>query len=361
MKPQLDVPFLVEQSYVDFLVSCEDELDSVHFSLLKDQPLDSRVLLHLENTAEIIGQLQRLKKPYKYALMNSRFYLPAFLTDAGNIRPVLKALEFHLENDQLDGIIYCDHYLLQRLSDASPEIAASLEAVPGVNTMLDTFKKVDAQLSYIGGTGFRLPSKIVLDRALNRDLEGLASLALQLHTQYPELCIEILANEGCLPYCPFKLAHDSYIAFANISGADATFDLNCFLGCVRMFDEQPHRILFSPFVRPEDLDLYLYHIDTIKLCGRTLGPQFLKRVITAYRDRRYDGNLLDLLDATNWLTDKLYVDNASLSFDFANILSMCDGHCDSCGFCKELFEAIAYPLPLSIQDRRVAAERQVLP
>ncbi|WP_051309358.1 hypothetical protein [Desulfogranum japonicum] len=357
MKPQFDVPFLVEKSYVDYLVDCEEELDSVHFSLMKSQKLDSRIQLHVEeNTEAMISQLKRLKTPRKYALMNSRFYMPALLTNTGNMRPILETLAEYLEHGQIDGIVYCDHYLLQRLSDESPEIASSLEAVPGVNTMLDSFKKVEAQLSYIRETKFKCPSKIILDRSLNRDLDRLSKVALNLHTQFPQIHVEVLANEGCLPYCPFKLSHDSYIALANIHGCDNTFDLNCNLGCVRLFDEQPHRILFSPFVRPEDIDLYFYHIDTIKLCGRTLGSQFLKRVITAYRERKYDGNLLDLLDSTNWLTEKLFVDNSSLSFDFANMLSMCDGHCEKCGFCKELFEAIAQPLPLAIQDRRAAAD-----
>ena len=97
-------------------------------------------------------------------------------------------------------------------------------------------------------------------------------------------------------------------------------------------------------------------MDTIKLCGRTLGAGVLENVITAYRRRRYDGNLLDLLDATAWLAERLYVDNRMLSFDFAAMLAQCDNRCDQCGFCRELFTAIAHPLPLVIEDRRVRAD-----
>ena len=222
--------------------------------------------------------------------------------------------------------------------------------------MLDSCHKVEAQLAYIEETGFKMPGKIILDRSLNRNLDELAKICLKMHTYFPGLKMEVLANEGCLPYCPFKLSHDSYIALANIDGHDQTHVINCDIGCMRLLDEQPHRLLQSPFIRPEDIDLYLYHVDTIKLCGRTLGPDFLINAITAYRARRYNGNLLDLMDAMAWLADRLYVDNSMLSFDFANMLSQCDSRCDRCGFCRELFDSIAHPLPMVIKDQRATAD-----
>lgn len=356
MKPYLNVPFLPEERYVDFLIQCAGELDSIHFSLLHSRGLDSRIQIEPPGAQEnILKGLLRLQGPKKYILLNSRFYTPDLLTDARNIQPIIRSLGHCLDKGVVNGIVYCDHYLLQRLSDAAPEIAAQLEAVPSVNAMLDSCGKIEAQLAYIGETAFKTPGKIILDRSLNRNLDELAKVALQMHQDFPSLKIEVLANEGCLPYCPFKFSHDSYIALANMGGRDQTHVINCDIGCMRRLDEQPHRLLQSPFIRPEDIDLYLYHVDTIKLCGRTLGPDFLINAINAYRARRYDGNLLDLMDAMAWLADRLYVDNKMLSFDFANMLSECDNRCDRCGFCKELFESISHPLPLAIQNRRVTA------
>ena len=94
----------------------------------------------------------------KYALLNSRFYTPDLLTDHNNLKPVLRTLEHFLERQVIHGIVYCDHYLLQVLADESPQIAAQLEAVPSVNTMLDSCHKIEAQLAYIGVTGFRITS-----------------------------------------------------------------------------------------------------------------------------------------------------------------------------------------------------------
>lgn len=356
MKPYLNVPFLPEERYVDFLLQCAEDLDSVHFSLLHRRGLDSRIQIEPPGAQQdIIKGLVRLQGPRKYILLNSRFYTPELLTGAANIQPIIRSLTHFLEKGVVNGIVYCDHYLLQRLSDAAPEIAARLEAVPSINAMLDSYNKIEAQLTYIGETAFKMPRKIILDRSLNRNLDDLAKIALQLHQNFPTLKVEVLANEGCLPYCPFKLSHDSYIALANIGGQDQTHVINCDIGCMRLLDEHPYRLLQSPFIRPEDIDLYLYHVDTVKLCGRTLGPDFLMNTIKAYRARHYDGNLLDLMDAVSWLAERLYVDNRMLSFDFANMLSQCDKRCERCGFCKELFESIAHPLPLAIQNRKMTA------
>ncbi len=353
MQPFLDVPFLPEESYLNFLNENSGQFDGVYFSLLNARRLDNRIQLEsLDIHDVLIDLLAQLKVPHKYALLNSRFYQPALFTDKENLASLLAVLDQCLSQGEISGVIYCDHYLLQLLSQEAPELAAALEAVPGVNTMLDSHQAVEAQLGYIGETRFQQPGKIVLDRSLNRNLDQLAETTRKCRQSFPDLKLELLANEGCLPYCPFKLSHDAYIALGNQSGQDCTCQLNRELGCMRLVDEQPHRILQSPFIRPEDVDLYLCHVDTIKLCGRTLGSGFLERLIRAYLQRSYDGNLLDLLDSLQWLAPELYVDNASLSFDFANMLSVCNKQCDSCGFCKEMFDSISHTLPMEIQDNR---------
>ncbi|MCF6187080.1 MAG: hypothetical protein L3J49_06335 [Desulfobulbaceae bacterium] len=357
MKPILNVPFLPEPSYIDFLVSIEDHLDSLQFNFFGPRRLDSRIRLEsLDMDEQLTAGLSRLHKPKKYVLLNSRFYAPMLLRDSSELDSIITSLDSFADRGLLDGIIYCDHYLLQRLSDEAPDLAAALEAVPGANCMLDSYAKVESWLSYIGETRFKLPSKILLDRSLNRDLDTLAYVARRIRQKAPDMGIELLANEGCLPHCPFKLSHDAYIALANVEGNDSTFLLNRDLGCIRVLGDEPHRILQSPFIRPEDMELYLYHVDTLKLCGRTLGADFLQRLISAYLARKHEGNLLDLLDAAHWMAGHLYVENAALSFDFANMLSMCDRQCASCGFCEELFHSITHPLPLTIRDNRAAVD-----
>lgn len=357
MKPILNVPFLPTPSYVDFLTSIQRDIDSLQISLLGTRRMDSRIHIQsLDVNEPLIAGLCRLPDPKKYVLLNSRFCDPSLLTEKDSLAGIISTLDDFADKGIVDGIIYCDHYLLTRLSNEAPSLAASLEAVSGINNGLDSFAKIEARLGYIEDTHFKEPSKILLDRSLNRNLDTLAEVVRQIRQKWPEKTVELLANEGCLPFCPFKLSHDAYIALANVDGRDCTFHLNQTLGCVRILEKEPHRLLQSPFIRPEDMELYLYHVDTIKLCGRTLGPDFLQPVISAYLARKYEGNLLDLLDAAHWLSKSLYVDNSSLSFDFANMLSMCDNQCTSCGFCTELFASITSPLPMTIKDNREAVD-----
>lgn len=352
MNPELNVPLLVEPSYLEFLHSVCGHINTIQFTLPVLQILDNRTGWDSTNYQELSDALAGFPAQNKLVLLNSHFVSPVMLLEKGGLDGVIKLLDGLVSRGLVDGVVYCDHYLLTSLSDQAPELAASLEAVPGVNCMLDSYAKIDARLQYISETRFRLPSKIVLDRALNRDLDNMALVVRQIREYLPDITIELLANEGCFLHCPFKNTHYAGISFANLSGQDHAFQLNNELGCARILSEEPHRLLQSPFIRPEDVELYLCHVDSINLCGRTLGSSFLKRMINAYVNREYDGNLLDLLDTPNWLGEQLFVNNTGLSFDFANMLSICDNRCRECGFCEELFRSIAHPMPFAIADTR---------
>jgi len=357
MKPILTVPFLTEPAYIDFLATAEQDIHALQFSLPFSRSLDSRIHLDMVDMhSDLQSGLARLPGPKKYALLNSRIYDPSLLTDKQGLSEIITALDNFANQGFLDGIVYCDQYLLTRLSDEAPDLAAALEAMPGANCMLDSHDKVRMQFDAICDTRFRLPGKILLDRSLNRNLDELGHVARLIRSSWPDMQIELLANEGCLYRCPYKLSHDAYISLANIQGRDATFQLNRELGCVRLLGREPHRILRSPFIRPEDLETYLCHADLIKICGRTLGGVFLGNVISAYRARAYDGNLLDLLDAAHWLAEYLHVDNSMLSAGLIDMLALCDGNCNQCGFCQELFASVTHRRPLHIRDNRATVD-----
>ena len=79
-------------------------------------------------------------------------------------------------------------------------------------------------------------------------------------------------------------------------------------------------------------------MDFLKLCGRTLGPDFLGRVVAAYAAGRYRGNLLALMDSLHWMVPLRHVENGCLPPDFLEVLSGCDGKCAACGYCPDLLE-----------------------
>jgi collagenase-like PrtC family protease len=343
----LDVPFLPEEAYVEFLNRSGGSVDSVYFSLPGGQRLDNRSHACAGETLEQqIKLLKRLTARHKrYLLLNNRFYGPALLTDQRQLRALIQDMEQCVQHGVVNGLVYSDHYLLQALSNEAPDLAAALEAVPSLNTMLDSQGKIEAHLAYIGETRFRLPGRLILDRALNRNLSKLAEISTWCRQALPDIRLEVVGNEGCLPWCPYRSSHDAYIALDNCSGKKSSEAINEKLGCRQLLKKQPYRILQSPFIRPEDIDSYLYDIDIIKISGRNLTSAALMQVITAYIERHWNGNLLELLDSSHWLADELHIDNSALSFDFANMLSVCNNRCETCRFCMELFQSISHALP----------------
>lgn len=347
---QLDVPFSPDPDYLRFLIRRADAVESVHVGLQAPGIPDARYRLENRSMADLIESLRRIRGPRRLALLNSRFHPPGAYTDPEALKAVLHRLDALVDASAIDGIVFADPYHLTALSDAGPETAARLEAVPSVNFMIDTAGKAEAVMEIIARTRFRMPRRLVLDRGLNRSPDALSETATRLRADHPGLRIGLLANEGCLHRCPFKPAHDALIALTHLGRGMDTFELNRRLGCIRYLTESPEAIFRSPFIRPEDLGQYRGIIDFVKVCGRTLGPAFSSRVVRAYLDGAYPGNLLDLLDAPHWMADRYYIDNPALPADFFDQLTGCDGRCDDCRFCERLFARVARPLADRLGD-----------
>lgn len=348
-----DVPFLPDNEYAAFLEAHGQFLHSVHYSLAQPHIPDGRHKSEVFHLAQLNEALSRLRGVKKYALLNSRFHSPLTYLNQTDISRILHVLEQLLIEDNIDGIVVVDFYLLQSLSDAGPAVAAELEAVPGINCMLDSMERIRSCLNIIAGTNFAFPGKLNLDRSLNRNLPVLAEISAACREIYPGMQLTLLANEGCLLRCPFKFSHDSHIALANLDNScNLTFEINRNLGCIRVLSDFPEEILRSPFIRPEDQELYAQYADVLKICGRTLGPVFLKKVITAYLEGQYRGNLLGLLDTQDWQVDRLILANQDFPGDFLQHITSCNNDCGKCSYCKEVFERVSRFQPLALKDFR---------
>ena len=333
-----------------YLLENSEHIHSVHFNLATEERLDARQLLEKNIFRVLHEQLRNLRQPRKYGLINSRFYHPGLYFDQTRLKSLSAALENLLQTSSINGIVYSDPYFLRAFAGCAPEIAARLEAIPSVNCMFDDFDRIDSHLRLIADTGFMQPSKIVLDRSLNRKPHTLRDTIARCRRHFPELKFSLLANEGCLFRCPFKFSHDSHIALANMADdPQGTFRINSELGCISYLDSHPAEIFKSPFIRPEDLHHYETHIDIIKLCGRTLGPAFLKKCISAYIRRRHDGNLLDLFDTLEWLAPRIFIGNSTIPPDFHTRVTTCDKTCRDCDYCRELLDKISRKKPMKIK------------
>lgn len=337
-----DVPFVPDGDYPDFLADHANSLASVHFSLHHPSLIDARQRMVHHSTDDVIAGLTKLGNLPKYALMNSRLHASEAYFDTARINASARTLESLIDTVNLRGIIFADPYFLQTLSDAHSEMAAHLEAVPSVNCMLDSADKIFAMLSMIDETKFKPPTRLVVDRSLNRNILELTKIKALIRDTWPDMHIHLIANEGCLYQCPYKPAHDAHVSVI-VEGlcGERTFAINRDFGCVRRLLADPGTMLASPFIRPEDVDLYANLADGIKLCGRNKGIDFLKRTVAAYQDQKYNGNLLDLMDAMGDLAHKINIPNHELPKYFAKRVTSCDKHCRVCGWCTELAETIS--------------------
>ncbi len=108
----------------------------------------------------------------------------------------------------------------------------------------------------------------------------------------------LLVNTNCLPSCPFARAHMVALSHASQGGHPSHgFLLDyCFLRCTRMKLADPVNYIRSDWIRPEDLRHYeALGYSRFKLAERNAPTEVMVRRVRAYTERRYEGNLLDLV------------------------------------------------------------------
>ena len=339
---RLDVPYIPDSAYLDLLSRHESRIHSLHFSLPGIPQYDARTFHPDTNAANLFLEgLTRFPHQKKHLLLNGRFQNPTCYFKGFELKELITALEFWVDQAGVDGIILSDMYLLTTLSSEAPTLARKLEAIPSVNCMIDSADKGLSLLGLMETTSFRMPKLLILDRGLNRNLEELDRTCRTLKKYHPAIKLALLANEGCLYQCPFKLTHDSQASLINTGLVhDAMFCISRDRGCIPALRKHPHALLKSPFIRPEDQDFYAPYAHLIKICGRTMGPEFLIRAVSAYLKKSFDGNLITLLDAVDWMADFFDLPNARLPENFLQTMTGCSKICSTCKHCSNLFTAI---------------------
>jgi len=105
-------------------------------------------------------------------------------------------------------------------------------------------------------------------------------------------------NNNCLSSCALSPAHMNALAHTGQAWHEnrGFFIDWCFLRCTEMKLRDPVNYIRSEWIRPEDLAMYeRMGYDLFKVTERDLPTPVLVRRVRAYAERRYDGNLLDLV------------------------------------------------------------------
>lgn len=144
--------------------------------------------------------------------------------------------------------------------------------------------------------------ELTLFHKINRNFELLEKMLN--HTRKSRMSLRLIANNVCLHSCPYAVMHGTSQAHASQSkhfSKHINLDY-CLLKCTTEKIKNPTQLIASEWIRPEDIKYYENICEktgnynfSIKLLDRTKTTDFLTRVIKAYTEKKYEGNLLDVL------------------------------------------------------------------
>lgn len=208
---------------------------------------------------------------------------------------------------------------------------------------------------------------------INRDFNMLKLMVKELKCK-----IELLCTNSCLKDCIYIQTHTNCNAHAS-TATDKTKSNSidwCLLNCQKIFIENPAEYIKSPWIRPEDLQIYeQIGIEHFKLTERDSPTNELVKRLDAYNSGIYNGNLLDLIQGHGWIKNDtilkktitqlnhfdniydvvneikkirglaterqyiqhIYIDNKKLD-GFLSFFTdgKCHGDCERCGYCNSI-------------------------
>ena len=108
--------------------------------------------------------------------------------------------------------------------------------------------------------------------------------------------IKLVANEDCLFHCPNYFYHTNVSAHASQNTLGNYFLDYCRISCRLKRISEPINFIRASWIRPEDAPYYEEAgVDVLKIIDRGMTTEAIVRIVKAYTENRYDGNLLDLL------------------------------------------------------------------
>lgn len=126
--------------------------------------------------------------------------------------------------------------------------------------------------------------------SINRDFRRLAAIRKAVRCN-----LQLIANHLCLPNCPLQSYHQNGFAHASDDSGTLFIDY-CLLRCTRLRLADPSQFIKAGWIRPEDLAVYeALGYTTFKLLERGIPSTELLRRVKAYSERRFTGNLAELL------------------------------------------------------------------
>ena len=151
----------------------------------------------------------------------------------------------------------------------------------------------------------------------------------------------MLANSGCLRFCPSQTFHDNLLAHsAGAEELENVSEWNPHL-CHNLYASRENyaNILKSTWIRPENMHLYEGLADIVKLATRQHSNP--RAVIDAYSRGRCYGNLLELFEPGYAYAFSPYcIDNRAFPKDWSEHVTRCPGDCTLCNYCDTVLPQV---------------------
>jgi len=259
---------------------------------------------------------------------------------------------------RVDSVTVSIPYLAELIRVSYPTLKIEVSSFAGVDTAQRARRWEDLGVDVITLASYKINRNFKLLKAI-RD-----STTCQL---------QLIANNCCLGSCIYYGYHGNISTHASQVFHSSRYTVldRCKLLCVFLRLRYLDEIIGSGWIRPEDVNIYEEAgIDRIKLVDRQMTTEAICRIIRAYSNRSYHGNLYDLFPGPSksisfsWLNilrklpfflrqiqlfprllqmkklikpERIFVDNSALS-DFLKFFleEKCTGNCRDCGYCRKV-------------------------
>ena len=243
--------------------------------------------------------------------------------DVRTHRALLEHLDW-LATIGVDSVTLSIPYLIELVKTQYPMFRVKVSVIAGIDSL--------PKVRYLRELG---ADSITLDYMKNRDLAFLSTVVEEAPGDY-----WLLANEQCLFQCPFRRHHYAASGHSSQSWDPQSnyFEEYNLAKCLIYKLREPERLLMMPWIRPEDLSLYeAIGLDAFKLSGRHMATDAIVRAVEAYASRRYDGNLMEILNPFVGPEDARFpkIDNRCLDGFLSGMATIdCDTACGRCRYCS---------------------------
>lgn len=251
-----------------------------------------------------------------------------------------RAVSVGFEREILSLLEYLDlrGLLPEIVTTTSPFVAATVKKhLPAVETRASVNMRFDSTLAMEYAAD--VFDAFHLRRDLQRDLAAVRIFYDWCRKNDRKLCL--LANSGCLRYCPSQTFHDNLVAHdAEIGAAKNVKDFAPHL-CWKLFSKKENMVEFlrGSWIRPEDLSAYAPYFPVVKLATRLHSHP--RVVIGAYASGRFSGNVADLTEPCFSMAFAPYIlDNRRFPPDWPEVAGACAANCRHCGRCEKVLEAV---------------------